>query len=248
MARYVLPRWDSRDHIGTWVRPPRRRRRCRRPPQLGVSVVAFEAMPQRVLAVVTCLLLLPSCSATRRASVESAEVAPVVDGEPSTMDGGGGSVPGAASPAPPPAGLCRPTSREPGSVPAEERLPGPIRRVSILVEPADGGMAHRDVEADGRVNGGHLSGDRGAPMVSQESGRVSAECVEAVWQAAARVVAAAAGTDQGAPSSEGGTTTLRIILHGDDAVEVRWPFRQEPTQADARALVALLQEMGIGYW
>jgi hypothetical protein len=156
----------------------------------------------------------------------------------------------------PRAGLCNPTSRAPGFAPADaaadashaETLPRHIDTVEIRVVPAEGGAAQRSVHRDGRVAGSHLSGDPRAPMVSVEHGRVSTECVRAVWDAAARVVDATDGAALPPATTDRGTTTLRISRDGADVVEVRWPFRQEPDLAEARSLVALLAEMEIGYW
>ena len=144
-------------------------------------------------------------------------------------------------------GICQPTERIPGGVPARfVAAQDEIRAVRYEVRPATSGYAHREVHPDGSVSGGHLSGDPQQPMVSIEHGSVSQACIRAVWAAAMRLRST---TDESQPPPNGaGFASISLDRVDGRTVVLSWPHRQEPSDPRLRELQRLLGEMEIGYW
>lgn len=159
--------------------------------------------------------------------------------------------PSAAPPAAPP------PSTEALSPPAPDAPPPPapdasfaastdqvsIASVTIAVRP-DAGSAFCTFQADGSVQGGHLSGDA-RPFVHQDSGQVGAEVITAMWAATRAVLAEPSGP----PLPEtAGTESLSITRSDGSSVRHVWPFGQVPASPKVAALRALLLAHHIGGW
>jgi len=143
-------------------------------------------------------------------------------------------------------GVCEPTERKPGMLPSNRKPEDEHAGIVDIWYSVRGGSASRHVRADGVVSGHHQSGAPDRPFMSVEHGRVSEDCVRAVWAVAERVMQAT--TPQPSPAQEPGSTSISIRVSGNSEVTVSWSQCSEPANTDVRILRRLLDEMKIGYW
>jgi hypothetical protein len=150
--------------------------------------------------------------------------------------------------APPAASLCAPIEEAPGSAGSSEPVAAyqHILSVGVLVRAADGNSAGRSVKPDGSVHGYHMRGASERPFVSEQHGRVSRACVDAIWKLAAKVPPLA--PDAGGPRSDPGTAILSIDRSDRPDSQIGWKSGQDGPDPESRALVKLLSETGMGYW
>ncbi len=152
-----------------------------------------------------------------------------------------------------PVGLCAPTERHPGTPDQDAQCPshGPaptlaFQEVGYAQRPLGSGFAGRTLRENGLVRGSHFSGGPGQPpMVSEEWGCVSRQCLEAVELVALHLRAerGATGALQSTPGASEFFATYRdgittgVVLHGN-----------ESTSPALQRLRALLSEMEVGYF
>jgi hypothetical protein len=151
-------------------------------------------------------------------------------------------------------GLCKPVKRglsRPGEgeeSPCGKDVTGSdpgIRAVDFEHRP-ESGFAGRTVHPSGRVDGAHFSGDPQAPMVTEETGCVSADCVRTLWNLAAGLYAEQKlGVVPTANTSVGTFITVQA-----DGVPGRIAFPLLPPAKSARAeqIAKHIGVMYIGYW
>jgi hypothetical protein len=126
----------------------------------------------------------------------------------------------------------------------EEPPPAPVgvTRVELSVQRAPG-SAHCTFEADGKLHGGHLSGDD-PPFVHQQDGQLTEEARAAIWKAAEEALRA------GIPASAvaGDSVSVRIDASDGSSVTWAWPFGTEPADPRLAELSRLLHQHHVGGW
>lgn len=116
--------------------------------------------------------------------------------------------------------------------------------VRITVVPANGGSAEFEVNRDGSVRGGHLSGDS-VPFVHQDEGRLDRLAVDSLWRMAEALDSA---TATASPPSGRGYAALQLSFAGGSAWLTSWPDSSQPGDARVLATVDWLLAHRIGGW
>jgi len=129
------------------------------------------------------------------------------------------------------------------------RDPTPAKRISrilIQIRPEGGGLARREFAADGRIDGGHSSGD--PERIYEEREQISREKVEAIWAAAYALGEEILAMDVPAQPEWDGYVELLIIFDDQSAMRLSWPHGEQYPYPNVQALVTLLLEHDVGGW
>ncbi len=151
-------------------------------------------------------------------------------------------------------GLCKPIKRSlprpsqgeasPCGKDVEGIDPG-IKAVDYSNRPEQG-FAGRTVHRSGQVDGAHFSGDPQSPMVTEETGCVSAECVRTLWHLAAGLYAEQRlGV---VPTSKESVGYFITVEAEGSPGWVQLPLPPSTPSARAEQISKLIGEMDIGYW
>jgi hypothetical protein len=122
-----------------------------------------------------------------------------------------------------------------------------ITSLQIVVVPPGGGQANSQFTPDGRVRGGHLSGDV-PPMVYQDEKHLDSATVKAIWGAAHALGDTLLAANEIPDSTFQGYVVLQVAYDRGPQANIAWPFRGEHADARVRALAALLMEHRTGGW
>jgi len=124
-----------------------------------------------------------------------------------------------------------------------------ISQIIISVHPAGGrGGAHCSWSRDGKVNGGHLSGDD-PPFVHIDEKEFPEGTIDEIWKEAEALDEKVLELDIGPDPGWKGYTELEIFLKDKEKpMRLCWPSGDEGVDPRVRKLVELLMKHRIGCW
>jgi hypothetical protein len=122
-----------------------------------------------------------------------------------------------------------------------------ITSIQVQVVPPGGGQAFAEFFPDGKVRGGHLSGDS-PPRVYQDEQRRGPATVRAIWTAARALGDTLLAAHVLPDSTFAGSVMLQVVFDRGPQMNLAWPFRSEHPDPRVRVLMALLMEHRTGGW
>jgi hypothetical protein len=122
-----------------------------------------------------------------------------------------------------------------------------IERMDLEVHPGGRGMANCSWTREGKVTGGHLSGDD-PPFVHIDEKVLPKDIVDELWREAEALDEAVLGLDVINEAGWKGHNELTITF--DDGKQMRycWPFGKADPDPRLKRLLDLLYEHHIGGW
>ena len=132
--------------------------------------------------------------------------------------------------------------------PASGRAAKPsLQRVVIQSHPQGWGVAHKTVEADGSVRGGHLSGGPGQAMISESSARLSPKGFGRLKALVGRVYGRPVSETPEPDQKTVGYLTLVIVWRNGSSVTLH-AKEGEKFPPEYQAIWDLVAKCKVGYW
>lgn len=124
-----------------------------------------------------------------------------------------------------------------------------IKQVMYQVVPLGGGMANVDYSDDGKITGGHLSGDN-PPFVHIDNGQLPGDKLKELWAAAGKVLLALGEKKKIDHANGAYRGVSRLTISGDGVVllEITWKAGEKCPERDAAGLLELVMKHRIGGW
>jgi len=122
-----------------------------------------------------------------------------------------------------------------------------IVQIDIGVHPGGRGMANCGWTKDGKVTGGHLSGDD-PPFVHIDESTIPKEILDDIWKEAEALGEAVFSLNVAQDPKWTGYNELMISFETGDPMRVCWPFGEENRDQRLKRLLDLLFKNKIGGW
>jgi len=126
-------------------------------------------------------------------------------------------------------------------------MPRKIIGIYLEAHPGGRGMANCSWTEDGKVHGGHLSGDD-PPFVHIDEGTVPKEIRDEIWKEAEALDDAVLALDMMPDPKWNGYNQLMITFETGDPMRYCWPFGEKDQDPRFKPLLDLLFKHRIGGW